>query len=70
MYQFDVYSLNIFGGGTAEGALHYSLDHLLNWCRDDEEHDAVIRGLNTPDEILQYDYTCGGYRTWHQFSVE
>lgn len=68
-YQFDVYSLGIFGGGCSLGALEYSLDHLLNWCRDEEETEAVIHGLHNLDEILQFDYTAGGTRHWYDFSL-
>ena len=72
MYQFDMYSIGIFGGGTTVGALQYSLDHLLNWCRDGQEEASVINGLHdlTDNGILSFDYTCGGNRTWHEFSVK
>ena len=72
LYQFDMYSIGIFGGGTVLGALHYSLDHLLNWCRDEAETVAVIHGLHdfTDNGILHFDYSCGGTRKWYEYSVQ
>ena len=72
MYQFDVYSIGIFGGGTTVGALQSSLDHLLNWCRDEEEEASAISGLHDlrHNGILSFDYTYGGNRTWYEFSVK
>ena len=69
MLGIDVYSIGIFGGGCCLGALDYSLEHLLQWCRDEEETEAVKHALHNLDEVLQIDYTHGGYRHWYSFSV-
>ena len=70
LYQFDMYSIGIFGGGCSLGALEYSLDHLFNWCRDEEEVEAVKHALHNPDTVLQFDYTCGGNRNWYEFAIQ
>ena len=71
LYQFDMYSIGIFGGGTVIGALEFSLDELLNWCRDEDETAFVIQKLHnfTDNGILSFDYTCGDTRKWHELSV-
>jgi hypothetical protein len=72
-YQFDTYSIGIFGGGCVLGALEYSLDELFNWCRTEEERQWCLHKLHnvvSKSGILDFDYTAGGDRVWHEFSVE
>ena len=67
----DVYSIGIFGGGPLLGALECALDHIHFWTRDADERSHAIAELHdfSSRGILDFDYSCGGHRRWHEFSV-
>ena len=72
LYQFDVYSIGIFGGGTVLSALDYSLDEIFNWSTRPGDYEFSLEKLHnvtSSNGVLDFDYTAGGTRVWHQFSV-
>ena len=68
---YETYSIGIWGGASILGALHDSLDHILNWCGNEEDYARSVYKLHnfTSNGILCFDYTRGGSRVWHEFSV-
>ena len=68
---YETYSIGIWGGASILGALHFSLDEILNWSRNEEEYAWSLHKLHnfTSNGILCFDYTLGGSRVWHEFSV-